>query len=117
MERNTNSQQNPNINNAKFDQSNAYYHGISGSDIEFTKRYDPNPKSEINSFNVAVTGYFSEQVEQFVHVWHLEYGVEPAKSIDRAIEIGINHFFDELQRGVTPKEFVELMYETNEDSK
>lgn len=111
MKKNTNSQQKPNINDAKFDQSNAYYDGVSGSDLEFTKRYDPDAKAEINSFNVAVTGQLSEQVEQFVQVWHLEYGIEPAQSIDRAIEVGINHFFDELQRGVTPKTFIELMYE------
>lgn len=111
MKKITKLQQISNVNFTKFDKNNSNFHGISDSDLVFTKRYDLDPKAVINNFNIAFTGQLREQVERFVPDWEHDYKLSPAKSMDKAIEIGVNYCFDELKRGITPRQIFDMLYE------
>ena len=85
-----------------------YGDGICGNERELNKRYDLDPKAEINSFNVSLAGDVKEQMDLITKVWNDGFGIQAGMTMERAIEIGINYCYEVLEGGVNPNDLVNV---------
>jgi hypothetical protein len=83
-----------------------YGDGICGNERELNKRYDLDPKAEINSFNISLAGDVKEQIDLITKVWNDGFAIQPGMTMERAIEIGINYCYEVLEGGVNPNDLV-----------